>query len=488
MRRLRRPAACQRLVSQGREQRLVSWGGALCATRCVTGAGLCATRRGGRACAQRVVSRGRVVVSRAGLVRNALCHGGGSVRDALCHGAGLVRNALCHRVLGGFEPLYSSEEIWQGLQGQRLIQVASGPIAEMRRLRRPAARQRLVSRPCVIGGALCATRCVTARPVAQRVVSRGRVCAQRLVSWHGLLRNALCHGGGAARCVMGRLCAQRFVSWGRVCAQRVVWRGRACAKRVVARGRVCAQRLVSWQGLLRNALCHGGRGALCATRCVTGAGLCATRCVTGSWVDLSLCIVRRRSDKACKDNASSKWSQGPLPKCAAWGGRRRVSAFVSQGRAQHVASWRGLVRNALSHGGACAQRVVSRGRVCATPCVMAGPVAQRRCVTGAGLRTTPCVMGGGLVRNALCHRGGPVRNASYHGGGPVRNASCHGGRSVRNALCHGTACCATRCVTGGRWGGPGAQCVVSWGRVCARRVNHGVLGGFEPLFSSEEIW
>ena len=139
------------------------------------------------------------------------------------------------------------------------------------------------------------------------------------------------------------------------------------------------------------------------------------------------------------------------------------------------------MRNASCHGGGSAQRLVSwQGLL---PCVMAGPVAQR---VGGSAHNALC-HGGGLVRNALCHRGGPVRNASYHGGGPVRNASCHGGRSVRNALCHGTACCATRCVTGGRWGGPGAQCVVSWGRVCARRVNHRVLGGFEPLFSSEEI-
>ena len=55
----------------------------MCATPCVMA----------RPVAQRVVSRG-------GLVRNALCHGGGSVRDA-----------LCQRVLGGFAPLYSSEEI-----------------------------------------------------------------------------------------------------------------------------------------------------------------------------------------------------------------------------------------------------------------------------------------------------------------------------------------------------------------------------------------
>ena len=92
----------------------------------------------------------------------------------------------------------------------------------------------------------------------------------------GSVRNALCHGGGpgaglcATRCVMAGPVAQRVVSpgpgWGRVCAQRVVSRGRACAQRVV---------------------CHGVGGG--------GSG----------WIGAS--VVRRRSDKACKDNASSKW-------------------------------------------------------------------------------------------------------------------------------------------------------------------------------------
>ena len=53
---------------------------------------------------------------------------------------------------------------------------------------------------------------------------------------HGLLRNALCHGGGSAH----------------------------------------------------NALCHGA--ALCATRCVMGAGLCATRCVTGTGLCATRCV------------------------------------------------------------------------------------------------------------------------------------------------------------------------------------------------------
>ena len=80
-------------------------------------------------------------------MRNALCHGGGSVRNALCHGG--------------------------------------GP-----------------------GAGLCATRCVMAGPVAQRVVSRGRVWGlahNALCHGGGSVRNALCHGGGpvVTRCVNG---------------------------------------------------------------------------------------------------------------------------------------------------------------------------------------------------------------------------------------------------------------------------------------------
>ena len=97
------------------------------------------------------------------------------------------------------------------------------------------------------------------------------------------MRNALCHGGAlyATRCVMGAgLCATRCVTG-------------------AGRGRACAQRVVSWQGLLRNALCHG-RGSAHNALCHDGGGsarnaLChgggpvVTRCVNGSWVDLNLC-------------------------------------------------------------------------------------------------------------------------------------------------------------------------------------------------------
>ena len=68
--------------------------------RCVTEAGLCATRRVSGAGRERTT---RCVVG-AGLCTtrcvtggsNALCHGGGPVRNALCHGGGPVRNASCH--------------------------------------------------------------------------------------------------------------------------------------------------------------------------------------------------------------------------------------------------------------------------------------------------------------------------------------------------------------------------------------------------------
>ena len=126
-------------------------------------------------------------------------------------------------------------------------------------------------------------------------------------------------------------------------------------------GGPCAQRLVLWGGgPVRNALCHGGgpaHNALCHR-------------VLGG-----LRVLRRRSDKACKDNAPSKWQQGPI---AEGGG--------------------------LSRGRVCAQRIASRG---------------------------------GLVRDALCPGGGPVRNALCHRAGGRVQRLVSPERLVHNALCRG---------------------------------------------------
>ena len=302
-------------------------------------------------------------------------------------------------------------------------------------------------------------------------------CAQRIVSHGGHARSALC----AWRRKRQRLVQ---VASGSIAKMRRLRRGAAC-QRLVSRGR--AQRVVSWGGLVAIL-------APCAQRIVSCGSMRATRCVRGGG----------------RDNASSKWPQGPLPKCGAWGGGRPVSALchggghsalchggalcatswgVGAGPAQRVVSWGGLVRSALCHGGA----------LCATRCVTAAGLCAARRVTGAGLCATRCVMGAGLLRGALCQGGGPAHNALCTGGlcstpcftGRVlcttrvqrlvlrttlccpHNALCPGGGSVHSALCHGRAC-AQRVVSRGR---ACAQRVVSWGRACCatRRVSEAGL-------------
>ena len=84
------------------------------------------------------------------------------------------------------------------------------------------------------------------------------------------MRNALCHGGGPVRDASCH---------GGGSVRNALCHGRAW--------RVCAQRVVSWGGLVRNALFHGGgcvRNALChgggpvVTRCVNGSWVDLSLC------------------------------------------------------------------------------------------------------------------------------------------------------------------------------------------------------------------
>ena len=339
--------------------------GTVCATHCVT--------RG--ACAQRVVcvAAGGTTPRPSGLrvhCQNAAPEEGGGLSAPCVTGAGTTRcvmggpgcnfGTVCATHCVMREHARNALCAWRR-EGQRLVQVASGSIAKMRRLRRGAACQRLVS-----------------RGRAQRVVSMG---GQRVGALGRVRHNALCHGEAlcAAPCVMGEPCAQR-----------VVLRRRACAQRVVSRGRVCAQRVVSW-----------GR-ACCAARCVRGAGLRTTRCARGACAQRLVlqggCCAQRVCNALC---------------CA--------QRFVVLGGLCSTPCFTGRVlrNNALCHGGAsCAARCVTEAGLCATRRVSGAGLCAKRCVRGA--RNALC-QGGGPVRNALCHGGGPVRNASCHGGGSVKN-------------------------------------------------------------------
>ena len=213
----------QRVVSRGRAcaQRVVSWE---------------------RVCAQRVVSRGRRVVSLQGLLRNASCHGGGSVKnrkkawkivmDFEASFLTKVRLAQWLACWAHNPKVLGSNLGWcfftMRVGVRRFWSVMGAPVA-----------QRVVSR-----GRACAQRVVSwERVCAQRVVSRGRVCAQRVVSLQGLLRNASCHGGELVRnaswrntsCLGGSVRSALCHGGGPV-AQRVVSRGRVCTQRLGATG------------------------------------------------------------------------------------------------------------------------------------------------------------------------------------------------------------------------------------------------------------
>ena len=339
----------QRVVSRRRvcAQRVVSWGRACCATRCVTGARL---RTPGGPCAQRFVSWGGVCVTP--------CVTGSWVDLSLC----------------------SPEEIWQGLEGQRFIQVATGSIAKMRPLR----GGRRVSAMCHAGArnALSAQRFVSwGRVCAQSVVSRGRVCAQRV------------------RCVTeGRACAQGLF-WG----EPFVTEGRPVHNALCHRGGAGAQRLVSLRGhrggFLHSALCHRAGAALPTTPCVTRGALCTTPCVT----------ARPGSQRLVSPGGPVRNALCHSGACACGLVVRATNFFP----ASH-----GLKSQARS----CAQRLVSLQG--------GGAVHNALCHRGC-LRTTPCVIGGGgPVHNALCHRGGTCaqrvvsRNALCRRGGAWLDHSC----------------------------------------------------------------
>ena len=223
-------------------------------------------------------------------------------------GEGPAHNALCHP--GG--PCAQRFVSWDGVCVT------------------PCVAQRLVSPR----GGRCTTPCVTG-------------CAQRLVSpGGGPVHKALCHsGGGACACGLvvratdflpvshglksqGGPVHNALCHWG-ACAQRLVMcnalchRGGAGAQRLVS-GAACARRLVSQRGALRTTPCVAQRlvsprGGLCTTLCVTLAGGRNAGLVSRN----ALCHrvlggfkPQFGGDlKACKDNASSKWQQGPLPKC-----------------------------------------------------------------------------------------------------------------------------------------------------------------------------
>ena len=274
---------------------------------------------------------------------------------------------------------------------------------------------------------------------------RAGACAQRLVS-----RNALCRRGGPVHNALSR-------------------RGCPC---VGACGCVLAVRATDFLPVSHGLKSQGG--ALCTTPCVTGGasaqrlvsprrGLCATPCVTLK----GPCAQRLVSPR-----------EG-LVRNALWHREACAQRLVSRNALCHRGGAR--AQRLVSPARACAQRLVSpKGGLCATPCVTGGAGAQP-CVTG-GLCTTPCVTERVLVPNALCRatpcvaEGGPVHNALSrrgcpcvgacgcvlavratdflpvsHGlksqGGPCAQRLVSRGGPVRNALCHREGACAQRLVS-----------------------------------------
>ena len=120
-----------------------------------------------------------------------------------------------------------------------------------------ACAQRLVS-----WGSVCATPCVTGKGAcAQRLVSRGRLVHNALCHGRGAVCTTPCVTGGRARSGLrdwGRdVCATPCVMGVGPRAQRLVSRGGACAQRLVSPG-ACAQRLVYVYYIIefRLRLCH----------------------------------------------------------------------------------------------------------------------------------------------------------------------------------------------------------------------------------------
>ena len=258
--------------------------------------------------------------------------------------------------------------------------MATGSIAKMRPLRRGAA--------------------------GQRHVSRGR--AQRVMSWAGFVRNALCrggesvhnalcHGGGSVRnaCFVSRrggrvhkaffgesplsprggrctmpcvteggpvhnaLCHRGGTGGGFGTAPCVTEQGRPCPQRLVSPEGPCAQRLVSRRGPVHNALCHRG-GPVRNALCHSGGGACA-------------CGLVARATNFFPASHGLKSQARP---CA-----QRLVSPQGGGRAQRLVSPQGgacAQRLVSSRGGPCAQRLMSpRGDLCTTRCVAQRLVSPR---------------------------------------------------------------------------------------------------------------
>ena len=150
------------------------------------------------------------------------------------------------------------------MQGQRPIQVATGAHCGGRRL---VTRAGLCAAHCVTGGALCATRCVPG----------AGLCATRCVTEQAGVYNALCRRKGLCTTPCVGACACGLVV--RATDFLPVTHG------LKSERGLCAQRLVSRGGPVRNALCHRG-GCLCTTPCVAQRLVsprgrpCTTPCVT----------------------------------------------------------------------------------------------------------------------------------------------------------------------------------------------------------------
>ena len=247
-------------------QCLVSPGGALCTTPCVTRAGpvrnaLCGVHNAlchlGGPCAQRLVSPG------GGSVRNAwgaqrLVSLEGPLRKALCHREACAQRLVSQRGRGvclwlsGESNGLLTCQSWAQIPGGALCTtpcVGGGPVRNALCRATPCVAQRLVA---LGGGAqglvsqrgLCATPCVTAGagrvPVAWWLEQRtSYLSVMGSNPRGGPVHNALCQGGGLCTtpCVTGGACAQRLVLPGGG-AQRLVSPGEA--------QRVCFLFLLFW--------------------------------------------------------------------------------------------------------------------------------------------------------------------------------------------------------------------------------------------------